>query len=536
MDTISDSTGIRGSVESLIGGRKENQDSYGMAETRLGMLVAVCDGMGGGPAGKTASMIATQSIIDYVSGAGTEKSPFSVLADAVVSANEAVLAAVAANPSLKGMGTTCVCLLICKDKAYIVHVGDSRCYQLRGGKVIFRTNDHSYVGEMVRHGTLTEEEARTSQYSNVITRAIGGSQEIEPEVDDVDYRPGDRFALMSDGIWGAIPEPQLIRFLTQQQDPADLVPHITFNIDSLGADNGGGHDNLTLAIIDLPNSKKSGNAVIIEEDPENIASRKPQSPADGEEIASKPTAVRTPRVTAPQPADTHTADTGRDIGRNASRTELRDDDDEIPRREKKKKKPAFRRRKFSPAFWGVLVVLICCAGGVAYLLYVNAKDPEAPKTGAELIDKVTGENTDKEKGDKDGKGKRNNLDQLNKIGGNLKDTPSAKTSGNQANEYFRKAAETLQTIRDNKPQKGQSRAQMSDTQKALYSTVESLVQKGINATDDEARRKRAEAVLENLKKDRWMIIQLDSKSLPTGDAYKAIDKCKQQLASLTGSN
>ena len=72
METISDSSGVRGSVESLIGGRQENQDSYGMAETRLGMLVAVCDGMGGGPAGKTASSIATQAIIDYVSGASAD--------------------------------------------------------------------------------------------------------------------------------------------------------------------------------------------------------------------------------------------------------------------------------------------------------------------------------------------------------------------------------------------------------------------------------------------------------------------------------
>ncbi|MDE6382660.1 MAG: protein phosphatase 2C domain-containing protein, partial [Muribaculaceae bacterium] len=127
MENFSDSTGARGSVESLIGGRSENQDSYGMSETRLGMLVVVCDGMGGGPAGKTASTIATQAILDFVSGSPVDRDPVSVLEDAGVAANEAVMAAVAADPALKGMGTTCVCVLICKGKAFVMHIGDSRC-------------------------------------------------------------------------------------------------------------------------------------------------------------------------------------------------------------------------------------------------------------------------------------------------------------------------------------------------------------------------------------------------------------------------
>lgn len=259
METISSSSGITGSVESLIGGRQENQDSYGMSETRLGMLVAVCDGMGGGPAGKTASTLATQAIIDYVSNASPHQSPLSVLSDAVVAANNAILNAVAHNPTLKGMGTTCVCVLIAPNTAYVVHVGDSRCYQLRGNKVVFRTADHSYVGELVRRGTMSEEEARNSKYSNVITRAIGATPEIDPEVQEVPYKPGDRFALMSDGIWGALPEPNLVKLLSEKYPPAELVPDIAAHVDALGRNNGVGHDNLTLAIVDIPGRRQSVN-------------------------------------------------------------------------------------------------------------------------------------------------------------------------------------------------------------------------------------------------------------------------------------
>lgn len=255
MDTLTDKAGFQVTVESLIGGRKENQDNYGFAETSLGLLVVVCDGMGGGPAGKTASNIATAAIIDYVSEADGLRQKDTILAEAVISANRKVLEAVNNNPSLKGMGTTCVCVLITPRCAYIVHVGDSRFYQLRSNRAVFRTADHSYVGELVRHGTITEEEARTSMHSNVITRAIGGAVEVDPEIDVIEYKPGDRFALMSDGIWGTLPEMQLVKFLTKPETPAVLVPQICNNIDNLGKDNGGGHDNLTLAIIDIPTVK-----------------------------------------------------------------------------------------------------------------------------------------------------------------------------------------------------------------------------------------------------------------------------------------
>ena len=372
METISDSSGIRGSVESLIGGRQENQDSYGMAETRLGMLVVVCDGMGGGPAGKTASTIATQAIIDYVSGAAADANPASVLEDSVVAANEAVLAAVVQNPAFKGMGTTCVCVLIAKTQAYVVHVGDSRCYQIRGGKMVYRSADHSYVGELVRRGTMTEEEARTSRYSNVITRAIGAGPDIQPEVDVVSYKPGDRFALMSDGIWGSMPEQNLVDILSEKDDPATLVPEIAQHVDAIGKNNGGGHDNLTLALVELPGPRQSLNDKLggAAASARTVNSRAGQQPV-------KISPAKSP-VQKVAPAD-KSGNADYKLEEMAEETEL------------KKKKT-----KHSSVTWILASGLFICIAVICYLLVWNSGDRELIAKGEEqqqttAVDPVTGE-------------------------------------------------------------------------------------------------------------------------------------------------
>lgn len=252
MEIITNRIGIPGAVESLIGGRNENQDDFGFAETALGMLVVVCDGMGGGPAGRTASGLACETIIRQLKTAKMNDDPETVLYNAVIAANNALLGAIAAKPDLQGMGTTCVCLLVNHKYAYIAHVGDSRCYQLRNGQYVFRTADHSYVAELVRHKTITEEEARQSRYSNVITRAIGVGQELEPEIDKVSVKPGDRFALMTDGIWGSMCEKDLVRYLVKEEYMESLVSGMARVVDQIGVDEGGDHDNLTLAMVQLP--------------------------------------------------------------------------------------------------------------------------------------------------------------------------------------------------------------------------------------------------------------------------------------------
>lgn len=155
-------------AESRIGGRRENQDSYGWQDTSLGYLVTVCDGMGGGPGGKTASTIAVREIVAGIAEANKDEEVSNIIIKAIRRANMAIIEAGNENPKLMGMGSTVVLLLISEKSAFIAHVGDSRVYQIRNGKKVFRTFDHSMVFEMVAQGVITEEQARLSDRKSVV--------------------------------------------------------------------------------------------------------------------------------------------------------------------------------------------------------------------------------------------------------------------------------------------------------------------------------------------------------------------------------
>lgn len=238
-------------AESRIGGRPENQDSYGWQNTDFGYLVTVCDGMGGGPGGKTASTIAVQEIVAGISEASKEDEVSNVIKKAVMRANMAVIEAGNETPRLKGMGSTATVLLISEKSAFIAHVGDSRVYQVRGGRKIFRTFDHSMVFEMVANGVITEEQARLSAQSNIITRALGIHPDIEVDVQEVAYEKGDRFILCSDGIHGTMPEKELVKLFSSKKSKLGvLTDDIATYVDNIGHSSGGGHDNLTIAMIE----------------------------------------------------------------------------------------------------------------------------------------------------------------------------------------------------------------------------------------------------------------------------------------------
>ena len=244
-------------AESRIGGRSENQDSFHHAYTPHGFLVTVCDGMGGGPSGRTASTIAVKEIVDAISEAPDEEATANIVIKAVRRANMAIIDAATENPKLRGMGSTATVLLVGERSAFIAHVGDSRVYQLRGHRKVFRTFDHSMVFELVSQGVITEEQARLSAQSNIITRALGIQPDVEVDVKEVPYLKGDRFLLCTDGIHGALPEAELIQLATSRKSVLGaLVDDIATRIDNAGRLAGGGHDNLTLAIVEtLANSK-----------------------------------------------------------------------------------------------------------------------------------------------------------------------------------------------------------------------------------------------------------------------------------------
>lgn len=255
MSTITTELPFKGVMTSFIGGRAENQDTCGSTETSRGLLVVVCDGMGGGPAGKTASSLAVATIFAYFQ--NTELSEEEKTADdatflraAVCKANKALRDKIAEAPACDGMGTTVVAVLLKDGKATIAHVGDSRVYQLRKRKFVFRTADHSLVAEMVRSGKLNEEQARTSANSNIITRALGVKDEVEVDIDSETYQKGDRFVLCTDGVWGSMPQNDLVKMFTEDKSIDTTVSKVNAAVENAGRDKGGKHDNYTQIIVD----------------------------------------------------------------------------------------------------------------------------------------------------------------------------------------------------------------------------------------------------------------------------------------------
>jgi len=238
-------------ILSKTGGRPENQDFYGSAQTHYGELIVVCDGMGGHNGGKHAAETAVKIILEEVTKC-EDPNPANALEAAIKKANTAIWDESRENTYLKGMGTTVVALLISLEKAISCHVGDSRIYQLRKGKILHRTFDHSHVFEMVRASLITEEQARLSEKSNIITRALGIQLTVDIEItDNLSFQKGDRFLLCTDGIWGAVPEIELVEMVSHKSDIKTVITQLVDKIDAIGFASGGRHDNLTAALIEI---------------------------------------------------------------------------------------------------------------------------------------------------------------------------------------------------------------------------------------------------------------------------------------------
>lgn len=247
----SDIVSLHGAAVSMIGGRPENQDDMGYLDTPLGFLIVVCDGMGGGPGGKTASYIVKNEIAATILECSPQTPRDHALKMAAARAHQALEDKMKEDTALSGMGSTFVAVLLNNQSAVIAHSGDSRCYKLHGKKCLFRTQDHSLVAELVRKKVMTEEDARQSPQANVITRGLGSTNNHVPEIDEVPYKKGDRFVLCTDGIWGAMQHQKLLNAFTQPNDIQNLLSDLSTQVDKIGFTKGGGHDNHTIAMFEL---------------------------------------------------------------------------------------------------------------------------------------------------------------------------------------------------------------------------------------------------------------------------------------------
>lgn len=246
-------------MKTHIGARSENQDIMGSRRTRLGLLVVVCDGMGGAPGGRLAAHTACQEVLEGFAHPEQDASlELNRLNQLIQQANFRVYELGREHRALKGLGTTLAALLIQEEQAFFIHAGDTRIYQLRHSGILHKTRDHSLVGDRVRRGIWNEEQARLSFQSHILTRCLGISPRLEPEaMGGLDFSPGDRFLVCTDGVWGAMPEDELA---IQCSLPGPLDPLATKLLERIYqeglASGGGSPDNMTLGLLEIKQTGK----------------------------------------------------------------------------------------------------------------------------------------------------------------------------------------------------------------------------------------------------------------------------------------
>jgi protein phosphatase len=215
--------------------RNANEDSFFVRPP----IFVVADGMGGAQAGEVASKAAADAFdVDLPDG-----SPEQILRETIVNANRSIHELARDDPSRAGMGTTLTAAIVSaeREEVAIGHVGDSRAYRLRGGRLEQLTRDHSLVEEMRRKGQLTDAQAEDHPQRSIITRALGPEPSVEPDVHTVAAAPGDVFLLCSDGLTTMLGEAQIGKLLTRASSMSAAVRAL---VDE--ANRAGGRDNITV--------------------------------------------------------------------------------------------------------------------------------------------------------------------------------------------------------------------------------------------------------------------------------------------------
>jgi serine/threonine protein phosphatase PrpC len=237
--------------------RADNEDAF-CARPDLGLYL-VADGMGGHAAGEVASQLAVEAIERFVAESqNLDPGRWPIPLDPLLSleanrlkvamqlANQRIGAAMAADDALRGMATTAAALLLSEGAPVIAHVGDSRVYLWRDGRLRQLTEDHSWVGEQVRAGALTDADARRHPWRNVVTRAIAGGADLEVDVGVVELATGDRVLVCSDGLSAVVAHERLEAILAGRQSLQETCDTLV-----AAANEAGGPDNITVLTLQV---------------------------------------------------------------------------------------------------------------------------------------------------------------------------------------------------------------------------------------------------------------------------------------------
>jgi PPM family protein phosphatase len=242
--------------------REHNEDNFVVADlstaTRLvtsenheahiggrGLLLGVCDGMGGAAAGEVASKLAVDLIFSSLSGASVQNHDDLAfgLVQAVEAAGRKIYQEARSDRSRRGMGTTSTVAALMSERLFLGQVGDSRAYILRGERLVQVTRDQSLVNQLIEAGQLTEEEAETFEHNNIILQALGTAETVQVDLTYVELKQGDMLMLCSDGLSGMVKDVEIKSILLGANDPKiaceDLIER---------ANAAGGHDNITVVV------------------------------------------------------------------------------------------------------------------------------------------------------------------------------------------------------------------------------------------------------------------------------------------------
>ena len=233
-----------------IGNRNENQDSMYIPTEDSRPLYVVCDGMGGHKAGSIASKLATVSVVEYVENYRGE-SIVECLNIAASYANARVYAASQTCKEYEGMGTTLAAVYIDGDRFYTANIGDSRVYLYTGTELLHVTEDHSYVGELVRAGKLTENEARIHPRRNLITKAVGITQHEVADIFTTTWQEGDIILMCSDGLYDGASDEDILSALKNIEDMDAACRELVYL-----AREGGSGDNVSIILIKFGEAEK----------------------------------------------------------------------------------------------------------------------------------------------------------------------------------------------------------------------------------------------------------------------------------------
>jgi protein phosphatase len=229
--------------------REINEDSYNILAGYSGVPVSfiIADGMGGHNSGEVASKMAvdfiSNSILEWPEGITDADDIFGLMGKIVEKANKKVYRESLENDSNSGMGTTLTVAIIHNKKLYVAHIGDSRLYIIREGFIKRLTIDHTYVDELLRNGSLTTEEASVHPKKNLLTRALGCSENVEVDLFECSIKNNDIFMLCTDGLTNMLDEEE-IKEIIEKTDELDIACNELVS----RANEKGGEDNITVLL------------------------------------------------------------------------------------------------------------------------------------------------------------------------------------------------------------------------------------------------------------------------------------------------